>query len=89
MSLTIPNEPTLVVRMIPVSGLTGGSAPGAKGGSAPELNSGWLCAAEHAAHETALARAVAEYPLPNQRLLAYAARNPPPQNWYDEDENLF
>jgi hypothetical protein len=32
---------------------------------------------------------VEAYALPNERLLAYAARNPPPPAWYDQDEDLF
>jgi hypothetical protein len=42
-----------------------------------------------AMEEAARARRVEEYPLSNERLLAYAARNPAPQAWYDEDEDLF
>jgi hypothetical protein len=55
----------------------------------PGLTSAWARAADDNAAEAALASAVAAYPLANDRLLAYAARNPPPQSWYDEDEDLF
>jgi hypothetical protein len=42
--------------------------------------------------ETANLRAaeeLAEHSISNERLLAFAARNPPPASWHDEDEDLF
>jgi hypothetical protein len=45
--------------------------------------------AEDTTSEAARTRRVEQYPLSNERLLASAARNPPPQSWYDEDEDLF
>jgi hypothetical protein len=53
------------------------------------LKTSWAVVPEDATFEAALARAVEQYPLSNERLLAYAARNPPPQRWYDGDEDLF
>jgi hypothetical protein len=67
--------------MAPVAGVQEGIAAGVK--------TAYAGAANGATNEAAIARAVAEYPLSNERLLAYAARNPPPQSWYDQDEDLF
>jgi hypothetical protein len=75
------SQNALVVGMVAVAGVSEGITPG--------LKSAWARTADDPAGEAALARAVAAYPLPNDRLLAYAARNPPPQSWYDQDEDLF
>ena len=72
---------TMVVTMVPVAGVSRGLVAG--------LRAAYAGAADDAANEAVFARAVAVYPLSNERLLAYAARNPPPQNWYEEDEDLF
>jgi hypothetical protein len=71
----------MLVQNIPVAGVSEGIAPG--------LKTAWVRAPQDTTQEAALAEAVAEYPLSNEQLLAYAARNPPPQTWYDEDEDLF
>jgi hypothetical protein len=39
--------------------------------------------------EKALAPLLEKCSLPNERLADFAARNPPPQSWFDEDENLL
>jgi hypothetical protein len=70
-----------IVTMVPVAGVSQGIVAG--------LKTVYAGAADQAANGAALSGAVPEYCLPNERLLAYAARNPPPQNWYDEDEDLF
>jgi hypothetical protein len=49
----------------------------------------WAGAPEDAIHQDELARMVEQCSVSNERLLAYAARNPPPQSWYDQDEELF
>ena len=70
----------MCVTMVPVAGVSKGIVPGlmsAYAGVGDDATTG------------ALARAVREYPLPHKRLLAYAARNPPPQTWYEKDEDLF
>ena len=67
----------MYIKMAPVAGVSEGIVPG--------LKTAYASAADGAA----LARAVEEYSLSNERLLAYAARNPPPQSWYDQDEDLF
>jgi hypothetical protein len=71
----------MFITMAPVAGVREGIVPG--------LRTAYAGAAGGTSNETALARKVAEYPLPNERLLAYAARNSPPQSWYDTDEDLF
>ena len=76
------NQSVAYVSMVPVTGVSEGLTAG--------LKIAWIQPSDDAAaSENALARAVAAYPLPNERLLAYAARNPPPQCWYDQDEDLF
>ncbi|HKI35681.1 MAG TPA: hypothetical protein VKA46_27750 [Gemmataceae bacterium] len=69
------------ITVVPVAGVTEANGAG--------LKTTWTSATAVFADEAALAHAVEEYPLSNERLLAYAARNPPPQSWYDEDEDLF
>jgi hypothetical protein len=72
---------TMFIKMAPVAGVSEGIVPGRK--------TAYASAAGDATNEAAPARAVAEYSLPNGLLLAYAARNPPPQSWYDQNEDLF
>jgi hypothetical protein len=71
----------VIVNMVAEAGINEGIVAG--------LKTAYAGAAVDDMQESALARAVEEYHLPNKRLLAYATRNPPPQSWYDEDENLF
>ena len=77
------NQTAMLVNIVPLAGASERPAAG--------LKMSWVRASDAAVHEAALARAVEQYPLSNEWLLAYAARNPPPQSWYenDEDEDLF
>jgi hypothetical protein len=41
------------------------------------------------ADDDAAAKRAADYPLPNDKLLAFADRQGPPPAWYEKDEDLF
>jgi hypothetical protein len=58
-------------------------------GITPGVKTTWTGVAADPAHDAALAHALQQHSLSNKRLLAYAARMPPPQSWYDNDEELF
>ena len=73
--------PAMFMKMVPVAGVSEGIVAGMK--------TAYSCTTNDAANETAFSWAAAENPLTNERLLAYAARNPPPQSWYEQEEDLF
>jgi hypothetical protein len=71
------NQTVKLLDMVAVAGVSESIAPG--------LKTTWVRAVADAAGDTALARAVADYPLSNAELLASVERCRPPQSWYDED----